>query len=656
MVVLEAMKMENELRAPRAGPRRRGALRRGRRRRSRPGFSSWLQLNLDLSCPRCSRPRCSPRCWRKPNRRPRPDRPTPRRTAPAPATPRRRRPHRRAAGGRPRPRRTPAPPHPRRRPSSPHRASRDVAAQQRVGPRPLRLPRRRRRRRHRARVRHVAGRRIRAPAGAPSRAASSWASRSISSTIASPRTSSRPRSASSDPETIVDARRSRRRASPSWRRPAGATPTCVCSSGVGAGVTVGYFVSPEPLDRQHDDRATARPRRLRLRLRHRRRRPPPSCASTTPTPSITETLHHRPRRRQLPAVRRPLRRGHRLPRSASEHGPPDRRRRLAGRPRRRAGARSASRSSPARARGPGAPGLGAPHHFALRQAIGVVVGAVLGAVVVRVGIARVLRAAPALFVIALLATAAVFVPGVGVRAAGASRWLHLGPLSGSPAPFLIGATGLLMAAAWGGAARRRARPAGGSRPRAGARARAARGAGAGGAAGFLGGRRRALRDVRGARGRGRRRDAGWCRRRRVLLLALALGASRFGYVGSRIHGFLSPRERPARPRLRGARPRPREGERRRPAPSGWDTASARRHLSSPASDYVFAIVNEELGGPGAWAVVAAWAAIAAGAALAARCAAATSAAAASRPPAPPRCSRRRRCTSPSAAAGSRSWA
>ena len=64
-----------------------------------------------------------------------------------------------------------------------------------------------------------------------------------------------------------------------------------------------------------------------------------------------------------------------------------------------------------------------------------------GCVAARAGAERILRAAPVLFVVALVATAAVFVPGVGVRAAGASRWLKLGPFSGSPAPFLIGATG-----------------------------------------------------------------------------------------------------------------------------------------------------------------------------------------------------------------------
>ena len=83
----------------------------------------------------------------------------------------------------------------------------------------------------------------------------------------------------------------------------------------------------------------------------------------------------------------------------------------------------------------GAPGLGSPAHFTIRQVVGIVLAAGLGLLVVRVGVARVLRAAPVLFLVALIATAAVFVPGIGVRAAGASRWLHLGPLSGSPAPF-----------------------------------------------------------------------------------------------------------------------------------------------------------------------------------------------------------------------------
>jgi cell division protein FtsW len=266
---------------------------------------------------------------------------------------------------------------------------------------------------------------------------------------------------------------------------------------------------------------------------------------------------------------------------------------------------------------PGPPGLGAPHHFALRQAIAAVVGMVLGAVVVRVGIGRVLRLAPALFVIALVATAAVFVPGVGVRAAGASRWLHLGPLSGSPAAFLIAATGLLMAAAWGGPPGP-ARGRGESRPLALALALfavlvlvAQPDFSAAAVALCV-----TFAALAGAGVAGRRLVPAAA----VLLVALVLGASRFGYVGDRIHGFLSPksdRRGHGFEVLALARAKANAAS----GAAGLAQGSARRHLSSPASDYVFAIVNEEFGAAGAWAVVGAWAAIATGAALAARAAA-----------------------------------
>jgi len=266
---------------------------------------------------------------------------------------------------------------------------------------------------------------------------------------------------------------------------------------------------------------------------------------------------------------------------------------------------------------PGPPGLGASHHFVMRHAIAIALGGVLGALIVRAGIARVLRLAPALFAIALIATAAVFVPGVGVRAAGASRWLHLGPLSGSPAPFLIGATGLWMAAAWG-------RPPGPAHGPAESRTLALVLALLGvlvlvaqpdfsAAAVALCVTFAALA---GAGVAGRRLVPAAA----VLLFALVLGASRFGYVGDRIHGFLSPqsdRRGHGFEVLSLARARANAAA----GPSGLGQGSARRHLSSPASDYVFAIVNEELGHKGAWAVVGAWAAVAAGAVLAARSAA-----------------------------------
>jgi len=266
---------------------------------------------------------------------------------------------------------------------------------------------------------------------------------------------------------------------------------------------------------------------------------------------------------------------------------------------------------------PGGPGFGAPTHFAIRQAAGVALGAALGAVVVRVGVDRLFRAAPALFALALSATAAVFVRGISVHAAGASRWLHLGPLSGSPAPFLIGATGLLVAAwtgddATGGTG---ARPRRAALPLALALALLAvlvlvAEPDFSAAAVALSVAFAALAGVGIA---GRRLVPAAL----VLALGLALGASRFGYVGDRIHGFLSP-ERDRRGHgfevLALARARANAAA----GPAGLGHGPSRRHLSSSASDYVFAVVSEELGRRGAWTVVAAWAAIAAGSVLAVR--------------------------------------
>jgi cell division protein FtsW len=266
---------------------------------------------------------------------------------------------------------------------------------------------------------------------------------------------------------------------------------------------------------------------------------------------------------------------------------------------------------------PGGPGFGAPTHFAMRQATGVALGAALGALVARVGVQRVFRAAPLLFALALLATAAVFIRGVGVHAAGANRWLHLGPVSGSPAPFLIGATGLLVAA-WAGGDTAAPGPRFGSRPLALALALLAvlvlvaepdfSAAAIALAATFAA--------FAGAGVAGRRLVPAAV----VLALALALGASRFGYVGDRIHGFLSPqsdRHGHGFEVLALARARADAAA----GAAGLGHGTSRRHLSSPASDYVFALVGDELGRRGMWAVVGAWTAIAAGAVLATRAAA-----------------------------------
>jgi len=270
----------------------------------------------------------------------------------------------------------------------------------------------------------------------------------------------------------------------------------------------------------------------------------------------------------------------------------------------------------------GAPGLGAAGHFAVRQLVGLGLGLVLGFGAARAGAERILRAAPVLFVVALIATAAVFVPHIGVRAAGASRWLKLGPLSGSPAPFLIGATGLLVAA-WsdrggrGDQRRNTIAPTApiASRPLALALALIAllvlvaepdfSAAAVVLAVAFaaLGGGGVASRRLIPAA--------------LLLLLALGAGASRFGYVNKRVDGFISPQsDRRGKGFEVLALARANAGA--AAGGTGLGTGSARRHLSSPASDYVFAIVGEELGRKGMWGVVGAWVVLAAGAALAAR--------------------------------------
>jgi cell division protein FtsW len=264
---------------------------------------------------------------------------------------------------------------------------------------------------------------------------------------------------------------------------------------------------------------------------------------------------------------------------------------------------------------PGPPGLGAPDHYAIRHAVAIMLGGALGGVVVRVGVDRMLRAAPVLFAIALCAAAAVFIRGVGVHAAGAYRWLRLGPFSASPAPFLIGATGLLVAA-WGavppGGERRRrfeSRPVALALALLGLLVLVAQPDFSAAAVALC----VTLAALAGTGVAGRRLLPAAA----VLLIALVLGASRFGYVGSRIHGYLSPESDRrgrgfevlalARARASGAT-----------APAGLGHGAARRHLSSPASDYVFAVVTEELGRRGAWSVIGAWMAIAAGATLVTR--------------------------------------
>ena len=259
-------------------------------------------------------------------------------------------------------------------------------------------------------------------------------------------------------------------------------------------------------------------------------------------------------------------------------------------------------AAPAR---PGAAGVGAPAHYAVRQLVGLGCGAALGAALARLGTRRLFAAAPLVFLAALALTLAVFAPGIGVRAAGARRWVHLGFLSGGPAPFLLGAVALLVAAARDPRARRLA-VAGALlavlalviEPDFSAAAIALAVAFAALAGGGVAGRR--LLPAAG-----------------LLLIALAIGATRFGYVDNRIRGFLSP-ESDRRGKGFEVLALAHANAAGASRGVGLGRGSSRHRLSSPASDYAFAMVGEELGPAGAFGVLAAWLAIGAGVVLAAR--------------------------------------
>lgn len=249
----------------------------------------------------------------------------------------------------------------------------------------------------------------------------------------------------------------------------------------------------------------------------------------------------------------------------------------------------------------GAAGVGAADHFTWRQGIGLLLAIGLGAITARLGSARLLAAAPALFAVALAVTVAVFVPRVGVLAAGAHRWVHLGPISGSPSPFLAGAVAL-----WVAGAEARAWP----------------------QVVVLGGVLAAVLvlalqpDFSAAAttllvafatlsATGRMAPGRLIPAAALLLAVLAAGALRSGYVDNRIRGFLSP-ESDRRGKgfevLALAHANAAAGS----GAAGLGHGHARRRLSSPASDYAFALVGEELGRPGAFGVLGAWLAIGGG--------------------------------------------
>ena len=222
-----------------------------------------------------------------------------------------------------------------------------------------------------------------------------------------------------------------------------------------------------------------------------------------------------------------------------------------------------------------------------------------------------LAAAPKIFVVALLGAAAVFVPRLGVLAAGARRWVHLGPISGSPSPLLAGAVALWLAAAESGPEQAVAS----TNPTRVIRRRAIAVAGS-----LLAVLVMALEPDFSAAATtlvvafATVAAAGRVPARRLvpvaalLLALLAGGALRSAYVDNRIRGFVSP-ERDPRGKgfevLALAHANAAAGA----APAGLGRGRSRHRLSSSASDYAFALVTEELGRTGALAVLTCWAAI-----------------------------------------------
>ena len=277
--------------------------------------------------------------------------------------------------------------------------------------------------------------------------------------------------------------------------------------------------------------------------------------------------------------------------------------------------------------------FGDPRHFVIRQVIAIALAAALALAIVRAGPARVLHAAPVIFALTLLAALAVFIPGIGVRAAGARRWLHIGMLTGSPAPILTVAVALIISA-WGRDDEFAPPP-----PRVGLPADGTFAARAtvleplprrllALALAFAGLLALVIEPdfsaaaIAGAVGLAALAGLGFRGRRLVpaaaaLVLALMLVASQFAYVSGRLRGFLAPeRDRHGKGFEVLALARASAGA--TTSGAGLGHGEARHRLSSPSSDYVFAIVTEEMGKTVARGVCVAWLAIAAGAVLAAR--------------------------------------
>lgn len=81
--------------------------------------------------------------------------------------------------------------------------------------------------------------------------------------------------------------------------------------------------------------------------------------------------------------------------------------------------------------------FGTPYYFIIHQLLyGLMPGLILGFLAFKINLARIKKLSLILLLANLVFLILVFVPGIGVKTWGASRWLNFGPLSFQPAEFL----------------------------------------------------------------------------------------------------------------------------------------------------------------------------------------------------------------------------
>ena len=80
--------------------------------------------------------------------------------------------------------------------------------------------------------------------------------------------------------------------------------------------------------------------------------------------------------------------------------------------------------------------FGNPYHFLTRQIIFILIGSLLGFIAYNIKLGLIKKWSFFILIANLILLAAVFIPGLGFTAGGATRWLQLGPFMVQPAEFL----------------------------------------------------------------------------------------------------------------------------------------------------------------------------------------------------------------------------